>query len=121
MLGFDVMIWREHEANNKPYPSKWCVARWETGVRGLDWLEALVPAGDVKDLGGNGYPIYYRIRAGTLARMLEQGLPSNNSPGVIGDDYVLPRGYNGKLEWDAAKLQACAEDEWLVVEAWDMS
>ena len=121
MLGFDVLIWRESEANHRPHPWKWCVARWETGVRGLDWLEALVVPGEVRDLGGNGYPNHYRIRAGTLARVLAQGLPRNDSPQVFGDDYVLPAGYNGTLEWDVAKLQACPEEEWLVVEAWDMS
>lgn len=120
MLGFDVMVWREHEAN-QPQPWKWCVAQWETGVRGLDWLDELVPAGEVRDLGGNGYPLHYRIRASTLARVLKHGVPANDSPSVIGEDYVLPTGYNGPLTVDAAKLQACLEDEWLVVEAWDMS
>jgi len=121
MLGFEIMIWREHEANNKPYPSKWCVATWETGTQGLKWLDALVPKGEVQDLGGNGYPLHYRIQAGALTRALEHGLPANHSPPVIGEDYVLPAGYNGTLNLDAAKLKACPEDEWLVVEAWDMS
>ena len=120
MLGFEVMIWRETEAN-MPKPWEWRVARWLTGTNGLAWLDGWAATGQVKNLGGNGYPLHFRIKAGTLAQVLAGGLPANDSPLVIGDDYVLPRGFNGTLELDAAKLQACPEDEWLVVEAWDQS
>lgn len=120
MLGFQVMIWRPSEEKGR-YPADRCVAQWETGYRGLKWLDAMVATDEVQDLGGNGYPLHYRIRAGALARVLARGVPPNDSSTVIGDDYVLPAGYNGKLELDAAKLQACPDDEWLVVEAWDLS
>jgi len=56
-----------------------------------------------------------------LAEVLRHGLPPNNSPLVIGDDYVLPAGYNKPLTLDVNKLHTCPPDEWLVVQAWDMS
>ncbi len=119
MLGWAVMVWRASvESGGTRVPA---MAQWETGVFGLRWLEALVDKGLAQDLGGNGYPLHYRIRADAFAQAIGQGLPSNASPEVIGDDYVLPAGYNGKLTLDIECLRRCPADEWLVVEAWDLS
>lgn len=120
MLGYGVMIWRSGE-EVLPEPWKRCVAQWETGVGGLRWLDERGEAGGILALGGDGYPFHYRIRAATLAEVLERGLPPNDSPAIFGDDYVLPAGYNRLIEVDEDKLRACPPDEWLVVHAWDLS
>lgn len=114
MLGWDVLVFREVVGSPK------AIARWETGVFGLDWLDDLVKADKAIDLGGNGYPNRYSVTAGILLPLLAEGLPSNRSPLVIGDDYSRPPGWNGHLEMDPAAL-ACSGDERLVVEAWDQS
>ena len=76
MLGFEVMIWRDGK-ERLPEPWKHCVARWETGVGGLRWLDERGEAGGVLDLGGDGYPLRYRIRAGVFAKVPARGVPRN--------------------------------------------
>lgn len=119
MLGWGVMVWRASAESD--WPRGPAMAHWETGISGLSWVDALVERNLARDLGGNGYPLRYRIRADAFAQAIGHGLPSNDSPEVIGDDYVLPARYNGKLTLDAESLKECACDEWLVVEAWDLS
>ena len=119
MLGWDVMVLRrEIRSSGKPE----CVlARWTTGVFGLKWLDDLVKEGKAIDLGGNGYPNLYSITLDVVLPILLRGLPANDSPVVIGDDYVLPQGWNGKLEINEAELVDCPSGESLVIEAWDQS
>ena len=38
------------------------MARWETGVNGLDWLNEVAKTGGAENLGGNGYPLHYALR-----------------------------------------------------------
>ena len=119
MLGWMVLVWRaSDDAARNRAPT---LARWETGAGGLRWLDALAGAGLAKALGGNGYPLHFRVRADAFSRTISGGLPTNDSPEVIGDDYVLPAGYNGALHLDAERLGRCPVDEWLAVEAWDLS
>ena len=54
----------------------------------------LAEAGLAKAPGGNGYPLHFRVRAGAFCKTIGDGLPAHDSPEVIGDDYVLPAGYN---------------------------
>ena len=119
MLGWDVMVLRpELRSTGKP---ECLLARWTTGVFGLEWLDDLVKEGRAIDLGGNGYPNRYSVTLDAVLPILRRGLPANDSPVVIGDDYVLPQGWNGKLEMNAAELVDCSNDESLVIEAWDQS
>ncbi len=120
MLGYEVMIWRALDASQTRAIDR-CVAPWKTGSGGLKWLDDLTRTGEVEDHGGGGYPLHYRIRAGALVKALANGLPANNSPLVIGSDSVFSAGYNEMLSLDASRLRACADDEWLIVEAWDQS
>lgn len=114
-----VLVWRA--GDGAAMDQETALARWETGVDGLHWLDALAEAGLAKALGGNGYPLNFRVRADAFSRTISGGLPANDSPEVIGDDYVLPAGYNGALRLDDERLGRCPADEWLVVEAWDLS
>lgn len=116
MLGWYVLIRREGADSAQDPP----VARWETSVFGLDWLNDLVKADKAVDLGGNGYPNRYSVAAGVLLPILTKGLPANRSPLVVGDDYVLPPGWNGQLTIDPGAL-AYSADERLIIEAWDQS
>ena len=91
-----------------------------TSVFGLDWLDQLVKEGKATDLGGNGYPNRYTITVGVLFPNLTNGSPKNRSPLVIGDDYVLPSGWNGKVTWQVAP-DSCNPDDTLFLEVWDQS
>lgn len=119
MLGWMVLVWRA--GDGAAMDQEPALARWETGVGGLHWLDSLVEADLAKALGGNGYPLRFQVRADVFSRTIGGGLPANDSPQVVGDDYVLPAGYNGTLSLDAERLARCPADEWLVVEAWDLS
>ncbi|HWV46133.1 MAG TPA: hypothetical protein VN039_08970 [Nitrospira sp.] len=119
MLGWGVMVLRPEVASTgKP---ECLLARWTTGVSGLGWLEDLVKEGKAIDLGGDGYPNRYPITLDLVLPILHRGLPSNDSPVVIGEDYLVPPGCNGKIEVNTAELVDCSNSESLVVEAWDQS
>ena len=119
MLGWMVVVRRA--GDGAAMDQEPALARWETGAGGLRWLDALAGSGLAKALGGNGYPLLFRVRADAFSRAISGGLPTNDGPEVIGDDYVLPAGYNGALHLDAERLGRCPADEWLAVEAWDLS
>jgi hypothetical protein len=115
MLGWEVFVYR-HIAS-KPEN---LIARWQTSVLGLAWLDALVKQGRATDLGGDGYPNRYQINAQLLFDTISNGLPANNSPVVVGDDYVLPARWNGEIQWQQAP-DSCAPDEVLTLVVWDQS
>ena len=92
-----------------------------TSVFGLKWLDQLVKSNKAIDLGGNGYPNKYAVTAGVLLPIIKAGLPVNDSPLVIGEDYVLPEGWSGDIDWNQQEVLACHGSDQLVVEAWDQS
>lgn len=116
MLGWEVFVYRD----SSPTPQN-LIARWQTSVFGLKWLEQLVKENSAQDLGGNGYPDNYSVAAGVLLPIIKAGLPANNSPLVVGDDYVLPEGWSGEIVWNQSLVLACKSDDLLTIEAWDQS
>ena len=97
------------------------IAHWRTGMSGTNWLDQLVKEGHASDLGGDGYPCKYSVTAGVLLPILTSGLPTNNSPLVIGDDYVLPENWSDEITWNREVTLACQPSELLTIEAWDQS
>jgi hypothetical protein len=115
MLGWEVFAFRNSSAKRDDL-----VVHWMTSVFGLDWLDQLVKYGKANDLGGNGYPNRYKVPANVLIPFLSNGLPANRSPLVIGDDYVLPEGWEGEIvrRQDPA---TCGSNDTLFLEVWDQS
>jgi hypothetical protein len=114
MLGWGISVWRQSDGGGSPAtadsPEGTRLASWQADLGGLDWLDELVREGKAIDLGGNGYP--WRCTATA--------------------DYILPRiidmppgaisGWEWKVVRASAQLVAqCRLDEWLIVEAWDLS
>jgi hypothetical protein len=97
------------------------IVSWTTSVGGLSWIDDLVKSGNAVALGGNGYPLRYSIKAEVLRSILFKGLPSHNSPSIVGDDYFLPEGFNGSLQINKDMLNGFAHDEELIITAWDLS
>jgi hypothetical protein len=99
MLGWQIIIRKESAETS--------LASWTTGLGGTDWLDALVKEGKSKDLGGNGYPNSYSAKANEILPLLT--IESINSIG----------GGNTRLKSD--QILSCANDETLIIEAWDQS
>ena len=119
MLGWEVYIRRKNESeSNDPRDD---IAKWNTSVYGLYWIDDLVNTGDAINLGGNGYPNRYSIKAGLFRSILNKGIPSHNSRPIIGEDYYLPAGYNSPLQVNNDILNKCPDYEELIVTAWDLS
>lgn len=114
MIGWGVLVYR-------PTTPDVFIARWNTSVFGLRWLDQLVRDSKAIDLGGNGYPNKYAVAAGILLPIIKAGLPANDSPLVIGDNYALPEGWSGEIDWNQQEVLACHGGDQLIIEAWDQS
>lgn len=116
MLGWEVFVYRndtEADAN--------LVARWKTSAFGLKWLDELVSQGKAHDHGGSGYPCIFTAQASVILPVLTSGLPANGSPLTLGEDYVLPPGWNGEILLNGLNVRNCQPNEQLLIYAWDQS
>jgi hypothetical protein len=116
MLGWEVFVYRhDEEAVDN------LIARWKTSAFGLKWIDELVAQGKAHDHGGSGYPCIFTAVAGEFLSRLTSGLPLNGSPVTLGDDYVLPAGWNGELALFPDRIRDCDPGEELLIHAWDQS
>ena len=122
MLGFDIEIYKFTDGMDitSLKIDKPILARWSSGgFRGLDWIENLVSEAKAEDLGGNGYPLYYKAKAQFILEALALDVPKNKGQTIIGDDYVMPSDWRSDI--DTSKISKCDPDQQLIVEAWDLS
>ena len=117
MLGWDVLVFR----NAVPAKDEKSIVHWETGPSGLRWLDNLAKEGKAFDLGGNGYPMRYKISADVLLPIIKGGPPPNDGGAVMGDDYYRAAGWTRTRTFDAAAIDSCAPGQMLLIEAWDQS
>ena len=125
MLGWEVLVYRESdylkaEAENDPAGGVPLI-RWSTGIGGLKWIDELVQDEQATDLGSDGLLAKYSVPASVFVPIIRKGLPKNEDPPVFGDDYYIPPGWNGKVRILEEKVGALANDETLIIEAWDQS
>ena len=125
MLGWMISVHRQLDGGSSPAtstsPKGPALATWQTGSRGLDWLNALVEEDKASDLGGNGYPLWYTARAQEIVPLISTKPPlANENWSVDAGDGLLPH-WLGKTTIDASAIEACRPGEWLVIEAWDES
>jgi hypothetical protein len=122
MLGFDIEIYKFTDGMDitSLKIDKPILARWSSGgFRGLDWIENLVSEAKAEDLGGNGYPLYYKAKAQFILEALALDIPKNKGQTIIGDDYVMPSDWRSEI--NTSKIAKCDPDQQLIVEAWDLS
>ena len=122
MLGFDIEIYKFTDGMDitSLKIDKPILARWSSGgFRGLDWIENLVSEAKAEDLGGNGYPLYYKAKAQFILEALALDVPKNKGQTIIGDDYVMPSDWRSEI--DTSKIAKCDPDQQLIIEAWDLS
>lgn len=122
MLGWEIFIMRRPTQGGPTESERErLLGSWVTGLGGTDWLTKLAETGGAKDLGGNGYPLAYEVKVGTLVRVLAEGPPKHGGPLVIDDDYVQQPGHVVRVQIDLERLRSLDNDEILLVEAWDQS
>ena len=122
MLGYEIEIYKFTDGmditSNKI--DKPILARCSAGgFGGLDWIDNLVSEAKAEDLGGNGYPLYYKAKAQFILEALALDVPKNKDQTIIGDDYVMPSDWRSDI--DTSKIAKCDPDQQLIVEAWDLS
>lgn len=126
MLGWHISIYRQAQGGASPATfdteTSERLAVWQTGLHGLDWIDALVARGLVVDLGGNGYPLRYTARLRELIGDVRKGPPlANKTWGAGVGDIIDFSKWPGKTTLDEKALAGCSPDEWVVVQAWDES
>lgn len=122
MLGWFIIIARQDA--NAPAGSKDAqpLATWETGLGGLDWIDALVDQGKATRESAGGYPTrYVADAAAVLPILLAQQVPPRRHFGAVGNDDALPEASASRVHFHADRIALCSHDEPLVIEAWDQS
>jgi hypothetical protein len=129
MLGWQIIIYRTDLSEQPTDPdayTKWSdecfLASWMTGIGGTDWLEELVTRGKATDLTQIGsYPDIFSSSADVILPEIGAGPPEGKNPLVIGDDYVMPKNWSGKIKVNESVLKACKPEDKLLIHAWDQS
>ena len=98
------------------------LAKWEAGVGGIDWLDALEVEGKAACLSRHGYPNRFHVAAqAVLPYLRAEHPPLNDGLEILGDSYVSPRGWTGPMTVAAELVAACAFGEVWTIDAWDQS
>jgi hypothetical protein len=125
MLGWNFSVYKQRDDGASPATAQSqhgpCLAEWQTGLGGRDWLEELVKAGKAINLGGNGYPCRYTATAEYLIPRIIETPPGARAVWVYQKGDIVTEKWKGKTVVDREAAAHCRPDEWLLVEAWDES
>ena len=122
MIGFSISIYEFVEGagitsisnDNEP------LATWISGgFDGLDWIDNLVSQAKAEDLGGNGYPLYYKVQAQFVLQALATDTPKNKGQTIMDDENVLFSDRRSKI--NISELAKLKSNQQLIIEAWDLS
>ena len=96
------------------------LATWTSGgFDGLDWIDNLVSQAKAEDLGGNGYPLYYKVQAQFVLQALARDTPKNKGQIIMDDESVLSSDWRSKI--DTSEIAKLKPNQHLLIEAWDLS
>lgn len=99
------------------------LAVWQADSEGLDWIDDLVGTGQVSLIwNGHGYPNRYTAPSKYICPILLAGPPHARDIWAIGEGETVvgPISRLGsRINREA--IEACAPEEWLVIEVWDES
>lgn len=125
MLGWNISVFRQEGGGASPAtfesPEGTRIAAWQTGWRGLEWLDDLVKEGKALDLGGTGYPCRYTATAQVLLPRVIDQPPGARANWVADAGDVVNEKWEGTTAVNQAVAALCRPDEWLLVVAWDES
>ncbi|WP_414463355.1 hypothetical protein [Hyphomicrobium sp. DY-1] len=125
-LGWCISVHRQSGDKSKPATSKCAcdgrIAIWQTGLDGLDWIDALKAAGSAHFLAFNGgYPLEYTAQGKDVLPTIIAGPPLAEKVWRRDPwDILLPH-YLGRTDINLNLAALCAPHEWLYIEAWDQS
>lgn len=116
MTGWLVIISRQTQQVDGSPEIKEVLARWETQIGGIDWLDQLCKAGEAVLVAYNsGYPLLYSAKAEHILPFI-----SNGSPNYY--NYLTQReGFVSFVEFDNQKIHERPKDQTLTIAAWDLS
>lgn len=124
-LGWLISVYRQQNDGTAPAsfgaPQGARLAVWQAGLDGLNWLDDLVKHQGAIDLGGDGYPLEYTAMAVHIIPRLRVEPPEARSVWTYHPGDIITEKWLGKTTKDAAAMDACRPDEWLIIEAWDES
>jgi hypothetical protein len=120
MLGWWILITlqspeerKSSAADTKPY----ILAQWETGLGGRDWIKQLIDEGQAELVHSGAYPDRYTAKAGDILPLVAYGpLPHSLAPSLAGDGRRITN-----LAIHGDRIFACAPDQVLTIETWDLS
>ncbi len=122
MIGYSISVYEVIEGMDITSISNdnEALATWTSGgFGGLDWIDNLVSEGKAEDLGGNGYPDYYKVQAQFVLNALTKDTPKNERQTIMDDENVMSSDWQSKIDISAiAKLKP---NQQLIIEAWDLS
>jgi hypothetical protein len=125
MLGWDILVNRQ--IGGGASPATWqsqpgnLVATWREGLGGMEWLDELVKSGNALNLGGDGYPDRASAAAGALIRVITQDLPRLRGWTVVDKHGEKVEPGRRQIVINGDVIAACDDQEWLLIEAWDLS
>ena len=125
MLGWHISVYRVGSHGNAPATLRTRtghrLAVWQGGPEALDWLNALVAAGEAQNLGGDGYPLCYTAQAKHITRRLVDDPPEARDQWLHDPGDIITDRWIGHTLIDRAAIAKCPPGEWLLIEAWDES
>jgi hypothetical protein len=96
------------------------LATWTSGgFGGLDWIDNLVSEAKAEDLGGDGYPIYYKAKAQVILQALATDTLKNEGQTIMDDENVITSDWRSKI--DTSEIAKLKPNQQLIIEAWDLS
>lgn len=122
MIGYSISIYEFVEGMDITSISNdnEALATWTSGgFDGLDWIDNLVSEAKAEDLGGNGYPIYYKAQAQVILNALAMDTPKKEGQTIMDDENVLSTDWRSKI--DTSELAKLKPNQELIIEAWDLS
>jgi hypothetical protein len=126
MLGWLVCIYRQTNSGTLPATNtqqdEGLIAKWQTGLGGLDWLNQLVNEGKAIEVAGNnGYPIRYTATSKYIIPYIVDNPPNAMENWIADEGDVLLPSWTGRTEINKIEIDKCRPDEWLLIETWDES
>lgn len=125
MLGWQISIYKQQNDGDSPATAESSkgvrLPVWQAGLGGLDWIYEVINAGNAVGLGGDGYPCRFTMIFKHLIPVLLDGPPAAENAWATGPSETILDGWQGKTVIDHDVEATCRPDEWLLVEAWDVS
>ncbi len=120
MIGYTIFVYRFIEGIDITKNKEKAFLTWSSGgFDGLDWIDNLVSQAKAEDLGGNGYPFYYKVQAQFVLQALATDTPKNKGQTIMDDESVLSSDWQSKI--NTSEIAKLRPNQQLLIEAWDLS